>query len=50
MHLGAITTDNTERPQMWMKGKMDFEGNYFPQVPAGGLVLVLVLPLAWGRE
>lgn len=32
MHTGPITTENTGRPQMWMKAKMDFEGNWFPAV------------------
>ncbi|PSC73894.1 Serine threonine-kinase 2 19 [Micractinium conductrix] len=30
MNLGPITVEKTGKPQMWMKAKMDFEGNYFP--------------------
>ncbi|KAL4428069.1 hypothetical protein ABPG75_002158 [Micractinium tetrahymenae] len=28
---GPITTEKTDRPQMWQKGMVDFYGNYFPQ-------------------
>lgn len=28
---GPITTEKTDRPMMWMKGMVDFYGNYFPQ-------------------
>ncbi len=30
MHLGPITQEKTERPQMWQKAMPDFLGNYFP--------------------
>lgn len=30
MHLGPITQEKTDRPQMWQKAMPDFLGNWFP--------------------